>query len=297
MKPWIISLRLRTLPLAISVIAMGSVLAFRSGSFDWNIFFLACITTILLQILSNLANEYGDFEKGTDNKSRSGPIRSIQSGLISKNAMLRAVLICAILSLLSGLILLYFASDSMEMFITFLGLGILAIIGAIYYTTGKHAYGYRGLGDISVFLFFGLLGVLGSYYLYQKSISPEILLPATSMGLFSTAVLNVNNIRDIENDRNSGKITIPVRLGLNKAIHYHWILLLAAVMTSLVYTALTYSHPLQLVYLIIVPLLIRNVIGVRKFAGQSSLDPFLKQMVLTTLLYVFTFTLGIILGS
>lgn len=296
MRPWIVSLRLRTLPLAISVIAMGSVLAYRLGSFSWSIFLLACLTTVSLQILSNLANEYGDFGKGTDNDNRSGPIRSIQSGHLSKQAMFRAMVLFGILSFISGLILLYLASNSMQMFAVFLGLGTIAILAAVFYTIGKGAYGYRGLGDISVFVFFGLLGVLGSFYLYHKSLPLEVFLPAISMGLFSTAVLNINNIRDIENDEISGKITIPVRLGSSNAIKYHWILLLLGLMASLIYSWITYSNLIQLAYLIIIPLLVKNALGVKKFAAQAKLDPYLKQMVLITLIYVVTFVSGILLS-
>lgn len=296
MKAWIVSLRLRTLPLAISVIAMGSVLAYRSGSFRWIIFVLACLTTIMLQILSNLANEYGDFRKGTDNINRSGPIRSIQSGHLSKQAMLRAMILFGLLSLFSGLILLYEASSSVSMFVIFLSLGIVAIMAAVYYTVGHGAYGYRGLGDISVFVFFGLLGVLGSFYLYHKSMPAEVILPAISMGLFSTAVLNINNIRDIENDEKSGKITIPVRLGSPMAVKYHWWLLALGLLASLIYSWITYSHPIQLLYLIIVPFLIKNAVGVKKFAAKAELDPFLKQMVITTLIYTVSFSLGILLS-
>ena len=160
MNPWIISLRLRTLPLAIAVISTGAVLAYDSGAFRWNIYVFALLTTVFLQILSNLANEYGDYDKGTDNDDRQGPIRSMQGGAISRNAMLRAIVILGFLSLISGLFLLYLAASTPTMFWSFLSLGILSIAGAVYYTFGDNAYGYKGLGDISVFLFFGIIGVV-----------------------------------------------------------------------------------------------------------------------------------------
>lgn len=295
MNPWIISLRLRTLPLAIAVISTGAVLAHDAGAFSWSIYGLALLTTILLQILSNLANEYGDFDKGTDNDDRKGPIRSMQGGVISQKAMFRAIVFLAVLSLLSGVYLLYIASHSSSMFWSFLGLGLLCIMGAVYYTFGNNAYGYKGLGDISVFLFFGLIGVAGSYYLFTKSIDLSIWLPAITVGLFSTAVLNVNNVRDMENDQASGKITIPVKLGKAGAVNYHTLLLATGLISTIVFTAVSYQKITDWLFLLIIPLLFSNAIGVRRHAGTRELDPKLKQMVLTTLLFVVLFSIGILL--
>ncbi len=295
MNPWIVSLRLRTLPLAIAVISTGAILAFDAGAFRWEIYVMALLTTILLQILSNLANEYGDFDKGTDNDDRQGPIRSMQDGAISQSAMLRAMILSAVLSFLSGLYLLYVSSDSMTMFWSFLGFGVLAIAGAVYYTFGDSAYGYKGLGDISVLLFFGLLGVAGTYYLFAKSIDTLVFLPATTVGLFITAVLNVNNVRDMENDKASGKITIPVRLGKSGAIIYHYMLLVLGLFATIVFTYLQYQQPTDWLFILVSPLLIINAIGVTRHAGTRALDPKLKQMVLTTLLFVILFSIGILL--
>jgi len=295
MNPWIVSLRLRTLPLAIAVISMGAVLAYDSGYCGWSIYIMALVTPVLLQILSNLANEYGDFDKGTDNDDRQGPIRSMQTGAITKKGMLRAMAFSGILAFLSGIYLLYISSNSTTMFYAFLGLGIVAIAGAVYYTFGDNAYGYKGLGDISVFLFFGLLGVVGSYYLFAKSLDNLVWLPAITVGLFSTAVLNVNNIRDLDNDRSSGKITIPVRLGKSKAVNYHFLLLCIGWLASVIYIYMTYDQITDWLFLIITPLLIKNAITVRRLAGESALDPMLKQMVITTLLYVILFSIGLLL--
>lgn len=295
MNPWIVSLRLRTLPLAIAVISLGAVLAYDDGYFEWSIYMMALVTTNLLQILSNLANEYGDYDKGTDNDDRQGPIRSMQQGTITKQAMLRAMAGCGVLAFVSGVYLLYIASSSQTMFFSFLGLGLVSIAGAVYYTFGDNAYGYKGFGDIAVFLFFGLLGVIGTYFLFAKSINPLVWLPAITVGLFSTAVLNVNNIRDIDNDCVSGKITIPVRLGSKRAVSYHILLLLIGALTSIAYIFMTYQKITDWLFLLIIPLLIKNALTVRKHAGKQALDPMLKQMVITTLLFVVLFSIGLLL--
>lgn len=295
MNPWIVSLRLRTLPLAIAVISIGAVLAHDHGAFSWSIYSMALLTTILLQILSNLANEYGDYDKGTDNDDRQGPIRSMQEGAISGESMLRAMGLCAILALISGVYLLYISSNSSMMFFSFLALGLISIAGAVYYTFGDHAYGYKGLGDIAVFLFFGLLGVVGCYYLFTKHINPLVWLPAITIGLFSTAVLNVNNIRDIDNDRISGKITIPVRLGKSSAIFYHYVLLFIGWLASTVFIYWTFERTTDWLFLLITPLLIKNALAVKKHAGTSALDPMLKQMVITTLLFAILFSISLLL--
>jgi len=199
------------------------------------------------------------------------------------------------LAFIAGVFLLYISSDSPTMFYSFLGLGIIAIAGAVFYTFGDNAYGYKGLGDISVFLFFGLLGVVGSYYLFANSFNLFVWLPAVTVGLFSTAVLNVNNIRDLENDQASGKITIPVRLGKSKAVVYHLLLLIFGWLSTVIYFCLTYEKVTDWLFLLITPLLVKNAITVRAEAGKSTLDPMLKQMVLTTLLYVILFSLSLLL--
>lgn len=296
MNPWIVSLRLRTLPLAIAIIAVGGALAYIDGFWDSRIWLLTVLTTILLQILSNLANEYGDFEKGTDNADRLGPIRSMQQGSISKKAMLDALVICGLLAFVSGLTLISIALSGMSFWV-FLAFGILSIIGAVMYTMSDAAYGYKGLGDFAVFIFFGLLAIGGSYYLLAGSINPHIWLPATTMGAFSTAVLNINNIRDMENDRASGKITIPIRLGEQGAIIYHFILLLGGILASVAFTYMNFRHPIQWTFLLILPLAAKSAIGVVKFASQRALDPYLKQMVITTLLFAILFCTGLILSE
>ena len=210
---WLLAARLRTLPLACSSILLGSGLAASRGAFDGTIMGLSLLTAILLQILSNLANDYGDAVSGADNGERIGPQRAVVSGLITRHQMCVAMGLTALAAVVSGLSLLVCAfGEAWQQILTFILLGGAAIVAAITYTVGKSPYGYRGFGDISVFLFFGLLGVLGSYYLFTHSLEWDLLLPATACGLLATAVLNINNVRDIETDAASGKITLAVRV-------------------------------------------------------------------------------------
>ncbi len=221
-------MRLRTLPLSLSGIIVGSAMAGNSGKWDSWIFILAVFTTVLFQILSNLSNDLGDSQKGTDNEDRIGPTRGVQSGIISEKEMKLGVLATTILATVSAssLILASAQNLSTELIWFYVLLAVLSILAAIMYTVGKSAYGYYGFGDVMVFLFFGMLSVLGVYSLYGLSFEWLTLLPAISIGLWSTAVLNLNNMRDIENDRNSQKRTIVVQLGLSKAKVYHVFLIL-----------------------------------------------------------------------
>ena len=222
---WILAARLRTLPLACSSVLLGSGLAAHDGYFRLPLFLLCLLTAILLQLLSNLANDYGDAVSGADNAERVGPTRAVASGLITRRPMLVAMAVTALAAVTSGLALLWnsFATDWPAL-LTFIGFGALALLAAITYTVGRRPYGYRGLGDLSVFLFFGLLGVMGSYYLFSHQLSWSLLLPAASCGLLATAVLNINNIRDRVSDAASGKFTLAVRLGASRARNYHWLL-------------------------------------------------------------------------
>jgi 1,4-dihydroxy-2-naphthoate polyprenyltransferase len=295
-RVWIKAFRLRTLPLAVSCIAMGGFLASAAGAFRWDVFGLCVLTTTFLQILSNLANDYGDSIHGADSADRKGPSRAVQSGAVTKQQMRVAVIIFVLLSLISGITLLLVAFGfQWKAIFFFFGLGVLSILAAIAYTVGKKPYGYAGLGDLSVLLFFGLVGVLGSYYLFTKRFTPLEILPALSCGLFSIAVLNINNIRDIDSDRKAGKFSIPVRIGREKAIVYHLFLLASGLLSAILYIALTYTSPWQLLFLLSAPLFLKNA---RAVAGKPSyeLDPYLKQMALSTLLFVLLFGLGLLLS-
>ena len=294
MKKWIEAARLRTLPLALSSILMGCFLAAAHHQFSWAVAILAVVTTVCLQALSNFANDYGDAVNGKDTEARQGPQRAVQSGAISASSMRNAVILFSVVSLVSGIGLLYEAlkDATWQSFLAFLGLGILAIIAAITYTAGKRPYGYEGLGDLSVLIFFGWVGVLGVYYLHTKTFDPTLLLPATSCGLFAVGVLNINNIRDIESDTLTGKRSVPVRIGRDNAIVYHWILLTVGMLASIAYLLLTEWTWSQWVFVLSFPLFVRNGLAVSRLTNPRELDPYLKQMALSTLLFVLLFGIG-----
>lgn len=292
-QAWLSSLRLRTLPLALSCIGMGSILAYNYRLFDLETFLLIAFTAILLQILSNLANDYGDAIHGADSEERVGPKRGLQNGLITLPQLRNAIILCALLAFGSGIWLLIEATSGAA-FIAFLILGVLCIAAAIMYTSGKKPYGYAGLGDISVFLFFGIVAVCGTFYLFTHGFKADILLPACSLGFLSTGVLNINNMRDINSDSAAGKKTMVVRMGLDKAKRYHLFLIVMAFVFISLYTILHYSKPYQLLYLVTAPLLFRHIKGIMK-EDSANMDKYLKQLSLTTLLLVISFGVGIIM--
>ncbi|AWW00122.1 1,4-dihydroxy-2-naphthoate polyprenyltransferase [Arcticibacterium luteifluviistationis] len=291
MSPWISAARPRTLPLALSCILMGSFLAAYAGKFNWIIFGLACLTTILLQVLSNFANDYGDTQNGADSSERVGPSRAVQTGEITSTSMFKAIVGFGILSLASGITLLYYAfkSGDSSLFLGFLGLGLLCILAAYTYTAGKKPYGYAGLGDISVLLFFGLVGVLGSNFLFTKSFDIYNILPALSCGLLATGVLNLNNIRDIKSDIAAGKMTIPARMGREKGLVYHSFLLGLALILILTFVIL--KGDISFWFLISFPLFAFNVIRANKLPNP---DPLLKQLALSTLFFVLLFGVSVL---
>jgi 1,4-dihydroxy-2-naphthoate polyprenyltransferase len=293
-KVWISAMRPRTLPLAIASIVMGSALAAAWEPFSWSVALLCVLTAILLQILSNLANDFGDSQHGADHGQRQGPVRAVQSGAVSERMMLAAMAITALISILAGLVLLWFAFgfDSREYFIMFIILGGLAILAAVAYTAGIRPYGYAGLGDLSVFIFFGWIGVMGSYFLQTQRFDWEIMLPATASGLLTVAVLNVNNIRDIDSDGQAGKKTIPVRIGPRKARVYHWILLLVAIVFAVLYVFMVLNSIWQFLFLLVVPLIVKHGFAVWRTYDPITLNPLLKQLSLITLLFVLLFSLG-----
>jgi 1,4-dihydroxy-2-naphthoate octaprenyltransferase len=275
---------------------MGGFLAASINAFRWDIFLLCISTTIFLQVLSNLANDYGDSIHGADSTDRKGPSRAVQSGLISKQEMISAIIIFTLLALCSGISLLFVSFGlNWNAIVFFFGLGLLSILAALGYTLGRKPYGYIGLGDFSVLIFFGLVGVLGSYYLFTQRFSFYQIFPALSCGLFSIGVLNINNIRDIESDKKAGKFSIPVRIGKEKAVAYHWFLLITGLTCAVVYNIATYQSPFQFLFLLSAPLFIRNGVVVQQKQTQA-LDPYLKQMALSTLLFVILFGLGVLLA-
>ncbi|MDM8159819.1 1,4-dihydroxy-2-naphthoate polyprenyltransferase [Labilibaculum sp. K2S] len=296
-KAWIHAFRLRTLPLALSSIFLGSFLAAAHHLFSLKIFILATLTTLFLQILSNLANDLGDSISGADNNERVGPERAVQSGLISHKEMKGMLIVFVLLSLCSGLWLLYEGMQliNLKQGAIMLVIGLLAIGAAINYTVGKNPYGYSGFGDLFVFLFFGLVGVLGTYFLHTGNISWGLFLPAVSVGLLSVGVLNLNNMRDIDNDARTGKMTLVVKMGAANAKRYHFILLSIAMILPCLYTIFNWQSAFQFLFLLSFPFIVRNVWYVFKNENAGDLDPELKRLAISTLLFSLSFGLGLVL--
>lgn len=297
-KSWIKAARPRTLPLALSGILLGCGLAWFYGAIQAIVSLLAMITATCIQVFSNFANDYGDSRKGTDNAFRVGPARTVQAGEISLKEMEKGMITLGGLSLCFGIWLVYEATwhISPTTSVSFIGLGILSLLAAYFYTSGKHSYGYIGLGDLAVFLFFGLLPVAGVFFLNSGFLTPAILLPAVSIGLFSTGVLNLNNMRDIENDRRCGKITIPVRLGERPSRIYHLCLIGGAWIMALVFTGCHHRSGWQWLFLLTLPLFLTDLIRIYRIGDAGSLDPFLKRLSLSTLAFTLLFCAGLILA-
>jgi 1,4-dihydroxy-2-naphthoate octaprenyltransferase len=293
-RSWVSASRLRTLPLAASSTLAGSFMAVADRAYNITIIIWALVTTLLLQILSNMANDLGDSLKGTDNEHRLGPRRTVQSGNIRVGEMKRAVAAVALLTLASGIVLIItsLGIDNWRVLI-FLALGVASIAAAIKYTIGRTAYGYSGFGDLFVFLFFGLTGVLGTYYLNAHQLKADAFLMAISVGLLSTGVLNLNNLRDIDNDRTSNKRTIAVRLGERNAKIYHLLLIVIAMAAGIATTLLNFITPWQFLYLLTLPLFAVQLIAIFRIKEHRRLDPFLRFLALTTFAYVLLFGLGI----
>ena len=289
-KAWISAARLRTLPLSVSGIIVGSSLAMNHLFWQSSIFWLAILTTIGFQVLSNFANDYGDGIKGADD-NREGEQRMVSSGLISPKQMKTGILITAIFSMISAIVLIYYAFGAEDFLnsLLFFILGIASVIAALKYTIGKNAYGYSGLGDVFVFLFFGLLSVLGSYYLLDHQMVLDLLLPASTIGFLSMAVLNLNNMRDIENDAKNNKNTLVVSLGSSKAKFYHYVLICLAVLLTLLYSIINDHSIRQLIYVIAFLPLIINLVTVYKNKEPKLLDSELKKVALSTFLFALLF--------
>ena len=292
-KSYIKAARLRTLPLSVSGIIVGSFLGNQfsnSSILESSIFWLAMITTIGFQVLSNFANDYGDGIKGSD-KNRTGEARMVASGIISPKQMKNAMIITTIITIIVALMLIYvaFGKENFGFSILFFLLGIASITAAIKYTVGKSAYGYNGFGDLFVFLFFGLLSVIGSYFLYTKQLNFLIFLPATAIGFLSTAVLNLNNLRDFDQDKINQKYTLVVKLGITKAKKYHFFLIFGALFASSIFVILNFSSIIQLLFLIAFIPLIKNLVTVTKNKQLSELDSELKKVALSTFLFAIIF--------
>lgn len=285
LNAWIHAARLRTLPLSVAGIIMGSSIALAEQQFNGTVFTLAMLTTLLLQILSNLANDYGDYTHGTDNANRVGPQRAVQSGVIKPREMKMAVIFVSLLTVFTGTLLIGIAFNEMLSlrFFVFLILGLASITAAIKYTIGKKNFGYLGFGDLMVFIFFGLVSVMGSYFLHTLTFNVWVLLPATTIGLLSSGVLNINNMRDIDNDRHFNKKTIPVRLGSEKSKIYHLVLLFISALLIEVFLLFRGNKLAALTSLVPFVLLFLHGIAVARNKEPRLLDPELKKLSLSTL--------------
>jgi 1,4-dihydroxy-2-naphthoate octaprenyltransferase len=301
LQSWLYAFRLRTLPLAFSSIITGSSIAFvdNRSNFSWLVFALCLITTLSLQILSNLANDYGDSEKGTDNDERIGPKRAVQQGLLSFKEIKAGIVVAVILSLVFGSALVTEATKGLDMSygIFFFILGLGAIAAAIKYTVGKGAYGYMGLGDVFVLLFFGIVGVCGSYYLMAHQFHYSVLLPAFTIGAFASGVLNMNNLRDRESDAKAGKNSLVVKIGALNAKRYHTGLIALGFVAALAYVVVNFTSSMQLLFIITLPLFRKHLSAVWRIEDPKEFDPLLKQLAIGTFIFSILFAIGIIVGS
>lgn len=301
MKKWIKAARLRTLPLSVSGIIAGTACAYQSYNEQQNfcsIFILCLLTTLFLQVLSNYANDYGDAVKGTDNENRVGPKRAVQSGEITAGQMKKAIIVMATLSLISALAVIFtaFGKEEFAMAVFYFILGVACVAAAIKYTVGGSAYGYRGFGDIFVFLFFGVVSTVGSYFLYAQQLDFRVFLPAVTIGCLSTAVLNMNNMRDIHNDTVMNKNTLVVKMGFNKARIYHFSLIMVAVIALNTYALWMNFKGYQYIYLIGFVPLIKNMKVVNTVIDPRNLDPELKRVSLSTFFITLLFAIAILLN-
>ncbi len=292
-KTWLSAMRLRTLPLSVSGIIIGACFAYYDGAFDLLIFIIAMLLTIGFQILSNLSNDYGDGIKGTDNENRVGPLRAIQSGKISERQMVDAIRknILIVIILTVALLFAAFGTKHFLYGFLFLILGGLATYSALTYTIGESPYGYRGLGDFFVFIFFGLVSVIGSYFLFTKQLDHFVILPAIAVGLLSVGVLNLNNMRDINSDVLSNKMTLAVKFGSKKSKSYHNLLILSAMIVSFAFSILYYTSAWNLLFYISYIPLILHIKKIKNAIDPKDFDSELKVLALTT--FFFSLLLGV----
>lgn len=295
-KMWVETARPKTLPLAAASIIIGAALAYWDKQFSWQITLLCLITTLLLQILSNFANDYGDYQKGSDTTERIGPLRGIQKGVISASQLKKGIILVILASLFFGCLLIASSYKSYADLLGFSLLGGLAILAAITYTVGAKPYGYMGLGDVSVLLFFGILGVCGTYYLQTHQLNLMVFFPALSTGLFAAAVLNINNLRDIEQDQKVGKNTLAVRLGAKNGRIYHCLLLGIGELCYLIFAFMNFHHLINYIFLLTLPLLIKHVVFVYRSQDPLLLRPMLGQMSMLALLTNLLFSFGLLLN-
>ena len=297
-KAYVTSFRLRTLPLSVAGVVLGALLAASDGYFRVLVFVLVVVTAMALQVLSNMANEIGDLDKGTDNERRLGPIRGAQSGVLSRSEMVRAMIIVGGVAVAAGVGLVYVAFRDLldAKSVALLLAGAASVVAAVKYTVGRDAYGYKGLGDLFVFIFFGLVSVMGSYFAMSGVFSWLTALPAAAVGFLSMGVLNMNNIRDMDNDAACGKRTLPVKFGIAWAKSYEFVIVVLAFAAMAGYTV---AHPAGWqgwLFLLVTPLLVVHLARVRRGVGRQ-LDSQLRFISLTTLLLVLLCGFGQLFGN
>jgi 1,4-dihydroxy-2-naphthoate octaprenyltransferase len=290
---WLRSLRPRTLLLSAVAVAQGCALAAWRGAFDPAVAALTLLTALLLQILCNLANDYGDVRKGSDGPARIGPRRGLHTGAITLAQMRAALWLCGGLCLACGAALIAHATRTPGAALLFVLLGLLSIAAALGYTLGRHAYGYLGLGDLSVLVFFGWTGVAGSYALQTGGIDALVFWPASACGLFAVAVLNINNLRDIDTDAQAGKKTLAVRLGPWRARCYHAALLALALLCLAAFAALALRGWGRWLFLLALPALAAQARRVYIRRAPEAMRPMLAATVRAALLTQLLFMAGL----
>ena len=298
-KTWTRAFRPHTLPLAFAALLLGNAAALAFGKFDFWIGALSVITALLLQILSNLANDYGDSLHGADTEKRIGPERAVQSGAVSPKAMKRMVFIFIGITVLSGtgLLLMSVKNTGWGIFFIMFGVGLLAIWAAYSYTASKNPYGYRGLGDLFVFVFFGLVAVLGVFYLQTGTLNVKAIWPAAAIGFWSSGVLNLNNVRDLEGDKSAGKRTLPVLLGFNKARAYHLFLITSGAICFLVFVNFLTLKPWQWVFALPILGALFHLKHFYQAEDTMAFYPLLKQLSILSLLVVASLALLVVLNN
>ena len=291
LKAWLNAARLRTLPLSISGIVVGYALASMYDCENVVVFILALLTTVSFQITSNFANDYGDGIKGTDNEDRIGPKRALQSGLLTAKELKNGIKVSIFIALLLVGLLLYMAfGDENIIYIFVFGvLGLLSVWAAVRYTVGKSAYGYKGLGDIFVFVFFGLVAVLGTLFLFSKNIPTTSILPATTIGLLSVSVLNLNNLRDFESDKKAKKNTLIVKMGFKMGKKYHFLLIIISFFCNLLFTVFHFESFVNLCWIVSFIPIIPHFIRIYKNRNPIEIDPELKIIALSTFFFALLF--------
>jgi 1,4-dihydroxy-2-naphthoate octaprenyltransferase len=273
---------------------MGGALAQLRNGFHLDVLLWTGITTVLLQILSNFSNDYGDSQHGADNEERIGPARAVQSGAISHEQMKKAIILMGLLSFIAGITTLYLSGIRLDLTgLFYLVLGISAIAAAIKYTAGENPYGYKGKGDLFVFLFFGIVGVLGSTALHDLELPSWLeMLPAVSIGLLCAGVLNLNNMRDRLPDERAGKHTLAVKLGAVASRRYHNAIITIGLLSMLLFSWLFGIQGVQWLYLIAFPSFIMHLLRVRRTEKDEDLDPELKRLALSTFFMALIFLIS-----